>query len=120
MKVSPVIFGEPGHELDEVDLAKRCADKLNQQYPGHPWAVHINSEQLGGVLEIKNFAVSFRYGYVLKLERVYQDPSLKCVVRAGGEILERAGMIRGRWNGQDAEHIDGVLDKHQPFGGIIV
>lgn len=113
--VETQISGVEGHELGDVKLAQRCADKLNEHYPDHLWAVHINDEDLGGVLIIRNLAVSFKYGYVLKLSRIYADPNLYCVVTAGGEVLERSKMIRGRWDGQEATHIDGVKPQHQPF-----
>ena len=97
-----------GHELADVTLAMRAADKLNEQYPGHLWCVHLDDEERGGMMVIRNLAVSFAYGYRLKLSRVYADPDLKCVMRAGGEILERAGMKRGWWNGQDAVRVEGM------------
>jgi len=109
-----------GHELADIALAKRCADALNEHYPGHLWAVHLNDEEMGGILIIRNLAVSFQYGYVLHLSTIHADPNLKCVMRAGGEILERASMIRGRWDGEDAKYIEGVKPQHQPFGGIII
>lgn len=114
------IMPVPGHELADVALAVRAADKLNEQYPGHLWAVHLNDEQLGGVMVIRNLAVSFRYGYVIKLSRVYADPDLGCVMRAGGEILERAGMQRGWWDGNNAVRIDGIPERHQPTGGLVI
>jgi len=115
-KIEPV----EGHPLGDVLLAKRCAEALNRHYPGHLWAVHINDEALGGVLVIRNLAVSFRYGYVLKLDRVYNDPNLTCVMRAGGEILERARMSRGWWDGEYATHVEGIRPQDQPFNGIII
>jgi hypothetical protein len=120
MEISMEILPVEGHELGDVALATRVGEALNRHYPGHLWAVHINDERLGGVLVIRNLAVSFLYGYVLKLQDVYADPSLRCVMRAGGEILERAKMKRDWWDGQDATNIDGVKDKHQPVNGIII
>jgi len=104
---------------DEI-LAKRAADMLNKHYPGYIWAVNVNSEEKGGVLIIKNFSVSYRYGYVLHIAKL--DAKLKKVLMAGGEILERARMARGWFRGGMPTHIDGVLDKHQPITelGIII
>lgn len=109
-----------GHELGDVTLAAQIGEKLNKHYPGHLWAVKVDSERSGGIVTIQNFAVSFKYGYVLKLSRVQSDPDLKCVLLAGGEILERAKMKRGWWNGEDSRHTDGIPDKHQPVNGIII
>lgn len=111
------IFSENGHHIDNQDeiLAKRAGDLLERHYPGHLWAVFINSEKTGGVMYIKNFRVSFIYGYVLHLSNVYADPQLKCVVKAGGEILERAHMKRGRADGLLAKVVEGVKKRHQPI-----
>lgn len=108
MQVDQTIHGVEGHELGDIELAQRVADKLNEHYPCHLWAVHLNDESLGGVVIIRNMAVSFRYGYVLKLNRIYADPSLKCVIEAGGEILERAKMKRSFWDGQYPKLVDGM------------
>ena len=104
---------------DEI-LAKRAADMLNQHYPNYLWAVNVNSTPSGGVMIIKNFSVSYRYGYVLHTEKL--DNKLKKVMRAGGDILERAKLNRGRWLEEELKHIDGVPDRHQPIPslGIII
>lgn len=102
---------------NEEILAKNAADLLNKHYPNHLWAVYIDSEKTGGVMVIKNFAISYRYGYVLHLNKL--DPELKRVIQAGGELLERASMKRGSWNGHNATYVDGMKAKHQPFRGII-
>lgn len=117
-----VAHAAPGHTFSDADeiLAMRSAEALNSAYPGHLWCVYVDSEEKGGVMVIKNFAISYRYGYVLHLAKI--DHELKRVINAGGEILERARMRRGAWNGQNAERIDGVADKHQPIPqlGIII
>jgi hypothetical protein len=95
---------------DEI-LAKQAADMLNKHYPGHLWAVNVNSE--GGVMLIKNFSISFLYGYTLHLDKL--DVGLQKVMRAGGEILERAKMKRGAGNGDKAVYVEGLPDKHQPI-----
>lgn len=104
---------------DEI-LAKRCADLLNSHYPGYLWAVNVNSTATGGVMFIKNFSVSYRYGYTLHIEKL--DNKLRKVLMAGGEILERARLNRGRWLEEELKYIDGVPDKHQPIPelGIII
>ena len=108
-----------GHDVEgqDVVLAKRAADLLNKHYPGHLWAVNVNSE--GGVMLIRNLWISAAYCMVLHLKNVYQDPTLKSVVRMGGEFLERAHMERGKFNGQVAEILEGAEERHQPRDGIL-
>ncbi len=120
--VDPKVEVVPGHTFSASDLALcgRAADKLNDHYPGHLWAVHLNSDKTGGVLVIRNLAHSTRYGYVLHLDKLHEDPDLKKVMRAGGEILERANQKRQVWDGQDVHHIEGIPDKEQPFRGIVI
>jgi hypothetical protein len=115
MMVNWTFDGTPS--LDEIDMARRIHDKLAQCYPGHVWGVNVDAT--GGIVDIRNFGVSYGYGYRLLLTTVYSDPGLRCVVMAGGEILERARLARGVSDGSQAVHIDGVPDKHQPIGGII-
>jgi len=97
------------HEMGDIQLTHRIADKLNEHYPGHLWAVHLNDEKLGGVVIIRNLAISGKYGYVLKLERIYADPSLRCVMRAGGEMLERSKMNLSKWNGEFPAFTEGII-----------
>jgi hypothetical protein len=116
------ILAIDGHTYTACDeiLAKRAADLLNKHYPGHLWAVNVNADEKGGVMIIKNFSISYRYGYTLHLTKL--DAKLRKVLMAGGEILERARMARASWNGQGPRFIDGVPDKHQPIPsmGIII
>lgn len=104
---------------DEI-LAKNASELLNKHYPGHLWAVNVNSDEKGGVMIIKNFSVSYRYGYTLHLNKL--DNKLNKVIKAGGEILERAGIVRGFSRGVLPKSIDGVPDRHQPIPelGIII
>ena len=106
-------------DLYDFELSKQIADKLNKHYPGHLWAVNVNSGESQGIANIFNFAISKRYGYVLHLTTLQQDPKMACVIKAGGEILERADFIRGEARGDYAKHVEGVKDVHQPFKGII-
>jgi len=112
--------GEPGHAVERQDvvLAKNAADLLEKHYPGYLWAVHVDSE--GGVMNVKNHRISYKYGFRLMLKDVYQDPGLKCVVRAGGEMLERARLARAGDKGVEVTHVEGIRAQDQPFNGIII
>ncbi len=99
------------HTLNDELLAKRAVELLNKFYPGYQWAINVNSDPQGGVMIVKNFTVSHKYGYVLHLDKL--DNKLNKVKIAGGEILERASLARGQNEGWEPQYIDGVLDKHQ-------
>ena len=93
--------------LDEIGMmewAKHVADSLSKAYPEHLWAVAWQ----GGAIVVKNLGISGFYGMVLEnprkntLKEICKDAVLKA-----GELLERCGMKRGRWNGEFAGHLEG-------------
>lgn len=102
------VITEAEHDSDDV-LAKRCASYLVEAYPGHPWHLAIK----GGVLVLKHMNISANYGAVLHYKKVVHDENTlkRGIVFAGGELLERAGMARGRLV-EDApvRHVDGIPD----------
>ena len=101
----------------DMDVAKKVAEHLNKHYPGHLWAVTVRD----GACVIKNLRVSSQYGYVLYTSTIDADPNLKCVMKAGGEILERAAMARKRHEeGDQAQRVDGMKQKYQPIGDMII
>jgi hypothetical protein len=98
--------GEPEGEISNPDqfdnhaslviLAKDGMAMLNKHFPDHMWAIQINER--GHVLNVFNHALHDQWGYVLRTVEVEHDPTRKCFLRAGGEILERFGMPRGKFD----------------------
>ena len=78
------------NSLNELLLSKKVGEHLNKHYPGHLWAVHVR----GGVVMVQNLLLSGKWGFILKEKDL--DPDLKMVMRAGGELLERYNVSRGR------------------------
>ena len=74
-------------------LVHRVAEKLYEHYPGHGW--HVAMSKDFSVIGIRNLLIHSNYGMILHTLEVQEDPDLKCVVRAGGELLERAFLKRG-------------------------
>lgn len=79
-------------EIEEKRIAKIFAEALNKWYPGHLWGVTVNLE--GGIANVLNLALSGRYGFVIHLSKVMYDQ--KSLFYAGGEILERYRLSRGK------------------------
>ena len=105
-------------------LVARAMKVLLDNFPGYTWVVEVDDRPTVGMMNIYNQEVNAAlwsgapYGYRLFLKTVNDDQALKCVMRAGGEILERARLNRG-WNqGEEPTHVDGVLDKNQPRPGV--
>lgn len=100
--------------IAEMGQAKEIAETLTAHYPGHLWAVTVRS----GVAIIKALNISSLWGYVLKMDVIGQDAGIRAkeVMRAGGEILERAKLERGtRRAGEKIQAVDGIKN-YQTIG----
>jgi len=98
---------EEDDKLKAVDLmmTARIGDVLQRHYAGHAWMVEVSHKQ--GIAFVSIPIFMGRYKYVLKLADLKSDPTLKSVVQAGGEILERYKLPR---QGFSLEHFLTALD----------
>lgn len=83
-----------GTDLRDMDMANRIGECLNKHYPGYMWGVGVHSET--GMIYVQNFSLSGEWGFNLHYSVVQEDVELKIIMRAGGEILERYRLSRGR------------------------
>ena len=82
----------------DLEVAAAMYAALQQHYPGHQWATTVSHETGMAVvrlLYLDRLGFNARYGFQIKLEALKSDPTMKLVVRAGGEMLERYGLARG-------------------------
>lgn len=79
-------------ELDQLDLIHRALVVLNREYYGHPWQAGMQA----GTLFIRLASIHGPVGFRVMPDQYLTDPQLKCVMRAGGELLERHGLSRTR------------------------
>jgi hypothetical protein len=100
-----VIVQADTQEAQDMTLAKDAAETLHAHYPGHLWAVTVQ----GGCMVIKNLFLSSLYGMVLHVKNI-TDAAIrkKRVIRAGGELLERANLKRGSYTGEEVKSVEGV------------
>lgn len=91
----------PDVNTNDYVMAKNMADRLHKSFPGHLWAVTCDGKT--GIATVRNMMLSGNWGFVLHLKELFGDPGMKCVIRAGGEILERYRLHAGRLM---AERID--------------
>lgn len=90
------VEGATGKELADIELAKQIAAVLDKHYPGHMWAVNVDSA--GGIATVKNLRLSGNWGFVLKLVDTYSGSEFaRRVMLAGGELLERFRLHTGRF-----------------------
>ena len=98
-------------ELGLVDTAVTIGQTLTQHYPGHMWMVGWQ----GGSIVVRNASISTDYGFYIHPDQSATTSELaKKAVMYGGELLERARMKRGAWNGDFATKLDGE-DKRRPI-----
>ena len=99
----------------DMDVCKDVAESLHKHYPGHLWAVSIQ----GGMIVIKNLAISHSHGMCVRLDSYYADPRNHKIMMMAGELLERAHLRRGRDDGAPVTILEGVAAKYQPSSGKI-
>ncbi len=95
------LTGNPNVETLDLLTARQMAETLHKHYPGHLWAV--TCEGLKGIATVRNLRLSGHWGFIIKLRDLNADPGMKEVIRAGGELLERYRVARGRFNPEDME-----------------
>lgn len=76
-------------QYDEVK-ARIYGEHLHKKYPGHGWAVNVN----GGVANVFNLMFDGNWGFRIKVDDI--DSHLVAITKAGGELLERYNLPRGR------------------------
>jgi hypothetical protein len=90
-------FDQESVEMEE--RAKLVAETLSSIYPNHMWMVGWAP---GAVLIVKHGLGDSRYGYTIDNAAICSHKDLfRSVVQAGGELLERMGLPRRAWNGED-------------------
>ena len=90
--------------------AKNVAEVLENKYPGWLWAVHT----MDGVVVVKSMRLSGNWGFVLHDDKI--DNDYKSVIHAGGEMLERFKMSRGKFH-QEKYLSDLVMDNKGQLNG---
>ncbi|RKZ98530.1 MAG: hypothetical protein DRQ42_08725 [Gammaproteobacteria bacterium] len=75
--------------------AARIGGELIKAYPGHGWEVVVDIKN--GICNIFNRHMSPTVGYRLKLNEICLDTLTRDLVRIGGEILERFGLARDKF-----------------------
>lgn len=85
------------YERANLELAMVVFNKLQSEFPGHPWKVIPDHE--GGLLSVYLQGFS-NWGFHIHLARLLSDTKLDIVRKAGGELLERMRLPR---NGTDIE-----------------
>ena len=95
--MNQLVTDNPIGAANDIVMAKEMAEALHTAYPGHLWAVTCDGQT--GMADVRNMALSGNWGFRLRLTDIYSASAFrKDVVMAGGEILERYKLSRGRLN----------------------
>lgn len=99
-------------------LTNQVSTFLTNEYPGYIWTVEYNVD--GAIVNIRNSLIPGTYAYVLHLSTVISNKGKMAVLKAGDEILQRAGLPK-KYDGTVPKYIDGVALKDQPcVAGITI
>lgn len=99
--MTPLLTDAPEVAANDLVMAKTMADALHTAYQGHLWAVTCDGKS--GMADVRNLFLSGNWGFRLKLHAIYSGSEFKKeVLRAGGELLERYRLSRGRF--KEAEY----------------
>ncbi len=94
--MNQLLSDSPQIAANDMVMAKEMADALHTAYPGHLWAVTCDGKS--GMADVRNLFLSGQWGFRLHLKAIYSGSEFKReVLRAGGELLERYRLSRGRF-----------------------
>lgn len=98
-----LIYCDGDSELSKA-YAKEAAEALVTAYANHSWWVEVR----GGALIIKHFAIHGMIGMVRHTSSLDHDAGSRKrqIIMAAGELLERAGLARGAYNGDVVQDFD--------------
>ena len=85
-----------GDNMADEDLCIAIGEDLTATYPGYPWMVGVNAGSVHIDLAVEKPLGLERYGYRLNVSTVQGPGGQKRVREAGGELLERFDLPRGR------------------------
>jgi hypothetical protein len=102
--MSDQLTANPTGTANDILMAKEMAEALHSHYPGHLWAVTCDGET--GMADVRNLLLSGNWGFRLRLPATYSASEFRRrVVMAGGELLERYRIKRGRLNPDDINNL---------------
>src|SRR5688572_25962299 len=99
-----ILYTEGKTKAQESEAEKVLAI-LCAAYPGHPWAVRVGD----GIIFIRHLQFGQNWGMNLRAKEADYSASYlkKKIILLAGEWLERAGLVRGRENGDEIVHVEG-------------
>lgn len=111
-----MILHEEGATPWMRDMAHDILTLLSTVYPGYPWSVNVYGDSKGGGYFIRNLDFPANWGMNQPRAHMFGSATefRADVIRKGGELLERCGLIRARSDESPIVKMEGVPDKWQP------
>jgi hypothetical protein len=99
--------------LSDYRLSQDVGETLLRHYPGYAWLVRVNSDSgvcLIQCAQVNSVILGHRTPSMVVHLSNMTDPSIyrKRVVYLAGELLERAGLTRGKWRGEIPKKVEGL------------
>ena len=106
-----ILHSEGGTKLQQSE-ADQVLGVLCDVYPGHPWAVRVEH----GIVFIRHLELGSNWGMNTHWRDINHDAGVfkREIIMKAGEFLERAGLVRGRANGDEIVRVEGIPEKYQP------
>lgn len=97
-------------------VCRKAALLLTRLYPNHLWMI---GSAPGLTLVIKYGGADSRFGFTVDVGAAHSSSQLEhAIMEAGGELLERLGLPRGAWDGEQIGlKYDGQDALARPTGG---
>lgn len=114
---------DPFLEAD-LALARRIGAAIEQHYFGHAFDVRVSHEQ--GIVKIKipQLMPKSEDWWCVHIAALANDPALRCIVRACGEILETFGVARCAYDREAfiaaIEAVKAIENKKRQVRGLIL
>ena len=104
----------------EVTKTRLIGDTLAKCYPGYQWLVRAHANRGYFVIQCADINVTLAtnqpWGMLMHVSKMDDHGLLiKKIIRMGGELLERAALVRGKNKGDSPRHVDGLPHKFQPI-----
>ena len=108
-----ILYSEGATPAQEAE-AESIMGILCAAYPNHPWGVRVYDG--GFFIQYLDRPFNKPYGMNCHYKDVAHDAAVmkKQIIMMAGEWLERAGLARGKGNGDEIVWVEGVPDRYKP------
>jgi hypothetical protein len=109
----PILMAEADVLPADKTMGRQVLEKLHKHYPGWSWVVDVPRGQ--NVVVVRNLDCDPRgtMGFVLHKRGLFGDASLKNVMFAGGEFLERYRMRTAGYRDEEVADRTMIFEKPQ-------